>query len=82
MARAIDNEIKTAGADCVYLDMTHHTRQYLEQRFPNIYARCKTYDIDMARDPIPVVPAVHHTRGGVVTDLHGRTSDCRAVRGG
>jgi L-aspartate oxidase len=74
VARAIDNEIKTAGADCVFLDMTHHRRDYLEHRFPNIYARCKTYDIDMARDPIPVVPAVHYTCGGVVTDLYGRTS--------
>ena len=74
VARAIDNEIKTAGADCVFLDMTHHRREYLEHRFPNIYARCKSYDIDMARDPIPVVPAVHYTCGGVVTDLQGRTT--------
>ncbi len=74
VARAIDNEIKATGADCVYLDMTHHTRAYLEERFPNIYARCKSYDIDMARDPIPVVPAVHYMCGGVQTDANARTS--------
>lgn len=73
VARAIDAEMKRSGSDCVFLDMTHHSRPYLEQRFPNIYARCKMYGIDMSRDPIPVVPATHYVCGGVVTDAHGAT---------
>ncbi|MEJ7138851.1 L-aspartate oxidase [Amphibiibacter pelophylacis] len=72
VARAIDFEIKKHGLDCVWLDARHLGREHLLQHFPTIHARCAALGIDIATQPIPVVPAAHYTCGGVVTDLSGR----------
>ncbi|HSW43586.1 MAG TPA: FAD-binding protein, partial [Patescibacteria group bacterium] len=73
VARAIDFEMKKHGLDHVWLDATHLGEPFLVERFPTIHARCLELGIDIARQPIPVVPAAHYTCGGVVTDLDGRT---------
>lgn len=74
VARAIDFEMKRSGDDCVYLDMSACTPEYLRERFPNIHAECLRYGIDMTKGPIPVVPAAHYMCGGVLVDTEGRTS--------
>ena len=73
VARAIDYEMKKHGLDCVFLDMTHKGEIFLRSHFPNIFARCRELGIDIAKEPIPVVPAAHYTCGGIVVDLAART---------
>ena len=73
VARAIDFEMKKHGIDHVWLDATHLSEDFLKEHFPTIHARCLQLGIDIARQPIPVVPAAHYTCGGMVTDLSGRS---------
>lgn len=74
VARAIDNEMKIAGTEYVYLDCRHMDIEKFKEHFPNIYEKCKSIGIDVAQHLIPVSPAAHYSCGGIKTDAIGRTS--------
>jgi L-aspartate oxidase len=58
----------------VYLDLSHLDPDRIRRRFPGIDRLCRTFDLDITRDPIPVCPGAHYMIGGVTVDDHGRTT--------
>jgi L-aspartate oxidase len=73
VARAIDHEMKRLGADCVFLDISHKSADFLRSHFPTVMKRCEEFGIDISAEPIPVVPAAHYTCGGILVDKHSHT---------
>lgn len=55
--------------DVVHLDLRHLGEARLRERLPQIYELALHYlGVDPAREPIPVLPAVHYTMGGILAD--------------
>ncbi len=74
VARAIDFELKKSGEPCVFLDCTHLDQDDFSHQFPNIWNKCRSIGLDIAKDWIPVVPAAHYLCGGIQVDKNGRTN--------
>ncbi len=74
VARSIDQEMKLSGDHCAHLDLRHLDRAKVEARFPNLVKTCARFGVDMAGEPVPVVPAAHYMCGGVAVDGEARTS--------
>jgi len=74
VARAIDNEMKIAGTENVYLDCRHFSKEKFIEHFPTIYEKCLSIGVDVSKTMIPVSPAAHYSCGGVKTDDWAKTS--------
>ncbi len=74
VARAIDNEMKMRGDDCVYLDCRHLDLKGFIEHFPNIYNKCKSVGIHIQKQMIPVSPSAHYMCGGIKVDEFARSS--------
>lgn len=74
VARAIDQEMKRAGTEHVFLDCRHMNSEKFLEHFPSIHAKCLSIGIDVAEQMIPVAPAAHYCCGGIQVDEKGRSS--------
>lgn len=55
--------------EVVHLDLRHLGEKKLRERLPQIYELAVEYlGVDPAKAPIPVLPAVHYTMGGITAD--------------
>jgi L-aspartate oxidase len=72
VARALHRE-RIAGHK-TFLDCTRAIGAGFAQRFPTVYAACKSAGVDPAAQPIPVAPATHYHMGGIASDAQGRSS--------
>jgi L-aspartate oxidase len=70
VARAIDELLRATGERSVGLDM----RGVDPARFPNVVAALRDAGLDPARELVPVAPAAHYMMGGIVVDLHARST--------
>lgn len=74
VTRAIFNEMSELKYHNMYLDITTHSREFLQKRFPTIFKLCLENNIDISKDLIPVSPAAHYSMGGIEADVNGRTN--------
>ena len=73
VSRAIFRQMVQTRDTSVYLHL-NTVGGNVAERFPGIAEVCRYFDIDIARDPVPVRPGAHYFIGGVEVDAEGRTS--------
>lgn len=74
VSRAILDRMLKTGSTHVYLDIRHFDKDHFQRRFPLISELCRSFDIDVSQDLIPVRPSAHYMIGGVKTDADAATN--------
>jgi succinate dehydrogenase / fumarate reductase, flavoprotein subunit len=78
VSRCMDQEIKEGrgcgpNKDYIHLDMTHLGVADIMKRLPSVYEIGHNFaNVDITKEPIPVVPTIHYQMGGVPTNIHGQ----------
>lgn len=73
VSRAILARMVATNDTHVYLDLST-VKGDPRTLFPSIARICSSFDLDLAKDPIPVRPGAHYAVGGALTDAGGRTT--------
>jgi succinate dehydrogenase / fumarate reductase flavoprotein subunit len=74
----MDQEIKEGrgcgpNGDYIALDLTHLGAETIMKRLPSVHEIGKNFaNVDVIREPIPVVPTIHYQMGGIPTNIHGQ----------
>lgn len=74
VSRSIATEIRLTQEKSVYMDARHFGKEYLADRFRQVYTKLAENGYFMERDLIPLAPAAHYSIGGILTDLWGKTT--------
>ena len=75
VARAIHEEMLEKQHPYVLLDISSYIgTNLIKKKFPTIYKTCLEHNIDITKQPVPVVPAFHYICGGIKVDIWGKTN--------
>jgi succinate dehydrogenase / fumarate reductase, flavoprotein subunit len=78
VSRSMDQEIKEGrgcgpNKDYINLDMTHLGVADIMKRLPSVFEIGHNFaNVDITKEPIPVVPTIHYQMGGIPTNIHGQ----------
>jgi succinate dehydrogenase / fumarate reductase, flavoprotein subunit len=78
VSRCMDQEIKEGrgcgpNKDYINLDMTHLGTETIMKRLPSVFEIGHNFaNVDITKEPIPVVPTIHYQMGGIPTNIHGQ----------
>jgi succinate dehydrogenase / fumarate reductase, flavoprotein subunit len=84
VSRCMDQEIKEGrgcgpNKDYIQLDMTHLGAETIMKRLPSVFEIGHNFaNVDITKEPIPVVPTIHYQMGGIPTNIHGQVVSPKA----
>jgi len=73
VTRAEDLEMRKNGLNYLWLDCTKISEEQIKKDFKNSYEFCLSKGIDITKEPVPIVYAVHYSNGGVLVGSSGET---------